>query len=86
MACEHDSRRVTRLEPDGSITVVANHYHDRRLNRPNDVVVSSDGSTYFTDPATFDVESELDFCGVYRFRRTWARSTCWSAISSSPTA
>lgn len=66
VACEHDSRRVTRLEPDGSITVVANRYHDRRLNRPNDVVVSSDGSTYFTDPATFDVDSELDFPGVYR--------------------
>ena len=66
IACEHSARRVTRLEPDGSITVVANRYHDRRLNRPNDVVVKSDGSIYFTDPMTFNVESELDFCGVYR--------------------
>jgi gluconolactonase len=66
IACEHSARRVTRVEPDGSITVVANHYHDRRLNRPNDVVVKSDGSIYFTDPMTFNVESELDFCGVYR--------------------
>jgi gluconolactonase len=66
IACEHGARRVTRLEPDGSITVVANRYHDRRLNRPNDVVVKSDGSIYFTDPMTFNVESELDFCGVYR--------------------
>jgi gluconolactonase len=66
IACEHSARRVTRLEPDGSLTVVANRYHDRRLNRPNDVVVKSDGSMYFTDPATFNVESELDFCGVYR--------------------
>jgi gluconolactonase len=66
VACEHSARRVTRVEPDGSITVVANRYHDRRLNRPNDVVVKSDGSIYFTDPMTFNVESELDFCGVYR--------------------
>ena len=60
------ARRVTRLEPDGSLTVVPNRYHDRRLNRPNDLVVKSDGSIYFTDPATFNVESELDFSGVYR--------------------
>jgi gluconolactonase len=66
IACEHTTRRVTRLEPDGSITVVANRYHDRRLNRPNDVVVKSDGSIYFTDPATFNVASELDVFGVYR--------------------
>jgi gluconolactonase len=66
IACEHSARRLTRLEPDGSITAVANRYHDRRLNRPNDVVVKSDGCIYFTDPMTFNVESELDFCGVYR--------------------
>jgi gluconolactonase len=66
IACEHTARRVTRVEPDGSVTVVANRYHDRRLNRPNDVVVKSDGCIYFTDPMTFNVESELDFCGVYR--------------------
>ena len=66
IACEHTSRRVTRLEPDGSITVVANSYHGSRLNRPNDVVVKSDGSIYFTDPITLNVESELGFAGVYR--------------------
>ncbi len=66
VACEHGTRRVTRLDPDGSITVVANSYHGRRLNRPNDVVVKSDGSIYFTDPITLNVESELDFAGVYR--------------------
>jgi gluconolactonase len=65
-ACEHRARRITRVEPDGSITVVANRYHDRYLNRPNDAVVKCDASIYFTDPATFNVESELDFCGVYR--------------------
>ena len=57
---------MTRLEPDGSITVVANKYQDRRLNRPNDVVVKSDGSIYFTDPGAPDVGLDLDFSGVYR--------------------
>ena len=66
IACEHDTRRVTRLEHDGSITVVANNYRGMQLNRPNDVVVKSDGSIYFTDPMTMNVVSDLDFCGVYR--------------------
>ena len=66
IACEHDSRRVTRLEPDGSITVVANNYRTARLNRPNDAVVKSDGTIYFTDPATLNIVSELDYFGVYR--------------------
>jgi len=66
VACEHLARRVTRQDPDGSITVVANHYHGHRLNRPNDVVVKSDGSIYFTDPGLGRIESDLDFCGVYR--------------------
>ncbi len=47
LACEHDSRRVTRQEPDGSITVLANSFQGRRLNRPIDVIVKSDGSIYF---------------------------------------
>jgi gluconolactonase len=50
VTCEHRGRRVTRTEYDGSITVLMNHYQGRRLNSPNDVVVSSDGSTWFTDP------------------------------------
>ena len=69
IACEHDSRRVTRHEPDGSITVVANSYQGRRLNRPNDVVVKSDGCIYFTDPWTHQAPPEqwdLNFSGVYR--------------------
>jgi gluconolactonase len=66
VACEHGSRRVTREELDGSITVVANNYHGRLLNRPNDVVVKSDGAIYFTDPITGGVQTELDFAGVYR--------------------
>jgi gluconolactonase len=65
VACEHGARRVTRQELDGSITVVANQYHGRRLNRPNDVIVKSDGAIYFTDPNTRGA-TELDFAGVYR--------------------
>ena len=66
IACEHDARRVTRWDPDGSITVVANSYRGLKLNRPNDAVVKSDGAIFFTDPATLGVVSELDFAGVYR--------------------
>src|SRR5229473_3284695 len=61
IACEHATRRVTREETDGSITVVANNYRGQRLNRPNDVVVKSDGAIYFTDPITLGVQTELDF-------------------------
>src|SRR5258708_21353352 len=69
LACEHDSRRVTRLELDGSTTVLANSFQGRRLNRPNDVVVKSDGAIYFTDPWTNPATPEqwdLTFAGVYR--------------------
>ncbi len=69
IACEHDSRRVTRQELDGSITVIANSFQGRRLNRPNDVVVKSDGTIYFTDPWTSPAAPEqwdLTFSGVYR--------------------
>jgi gluconolactonase len=50
VTCEHDSRRVTRTEYDGSITVLADKFEGKRLNSPNDVVVKSDGSIWFTDP------------------------------------
>jgi gluconolactonase len=69
IACEHETRRVTRQEPDGSITVIANSFQGRRLNRPNDVVVKSDGSIYFTDPWSSPAAPEqwdLTFSGVYR--------------------
>jgi gluconolactonase len=69
VACEHDSRRVTRLELDGSTTVVANSFQGRQLNRPNDVVVKSDGCIYFTDPWTNPnppQQWDLTFSGVYR--------------------
>lgn len=50
VTCEHDTRRVTRTEYDGTITVVADRYQGKRFNSPNDIVVKSDDSTWFTDP------------------------------------
>ena len=69
LACEHDSRRVSRREPDGTITVVASSYQGRPLNRPNDVVVKSDGCIYFTDPWTSPLaptQFDQGFSGVFR--------------------
>ena len=50
LACEHQSRRVTRTEPDGSLTVLADRFEGQRLNSPNDIVCRRDGSIWFTDP------------------------------------
>ena len=50
VSCEHLTRRVTRTEHDGAITVLADRFDGRPLNAPNDVVVASDGSVWFTDP------------------------------------
>jgi gluconolactonase len=50
VTCEHDTRRVTRTEPDGTITVIADSFEGKPLNSPNDVVCKSDGSIWFTDP------------------------------------
>jgi gluconolactonase len=68
VSCEHDTRRVTRRELDGGLTVIANSFQGRRLNRPNDVVVKSDGAIYFTDPGAGIVAEEWDlqYSGVYR--------------------
>lgn len=72
ITCEHSGRRVTRTEPDGTITVIADSYRGRSLNSPNDVVVKSDGTIWFTDPQyglwmSFPgVESEQAHENVYR--------------------
>ncbi|MBN9450720.1 MAG: SMP-30/gluconolactonase/LRE family protein [Bosea sp.] len=74
VTCEHSGRQVTRTEHDGSITVLASHFGGRRLNSPNDAVVKSDGSIWFTDPdygILSDYEgdkspSEIGACHVYR--------------------
>ena len=75
VSCEHGARRVTRTEPDGSITVIADSYKGKRLNSPNDVVVKSDGTIWFTDPnygimsdyEGHKADMEQDGCYVYRF-------------------
>lgn len=64
--CEYGSRRVTRLEDDGSFTVVASHYRGMQLSAPNDVVVKSDGSIYFTDTGGVQAGQEIDCSAVFR--------------------
>jgi len=74
VTCEHGGRRVTRTEADGRITVVADRYKGKPLNSPNDVVVKSDGSVWFTDPdygimsdyEGYKADREQDGCFVYR--------------------
>ena len=72
IACEHATSSLVRLAPDGSRTVLASHFDGRELNSPNDVVMRSDGSIFFTDPwygrmPVFGVERprDLGFQGVY---------------------
>ena len=73
ISCEHGRRRVTRTELNGDITVIADMYLGKPLNSPNDVVVRSDGTIWFTDPhygiltnyEGFQAEQELP-CNVYR--------------------
>ena len=50
LTCEHDTRRVTRTEYDGTITVLMDHFQSKMLNAPNDLAVHSDGAIWFTDP------------------------------------
>ncbi|MDR5761419.1 SMP-30/gluconolactonase/LRE family protein [Caballeronia sp. LZ035] len=74
VTCEHGNRRVTRTEPDGTLSVLADRVDGKRLNSPNDVVVRSDGSVWFTDPPYgiltdyegHKAESEIGGCHVYR--------------------
>jgi gluconolactonase len=73
LVCEHASSRVTRTEPDGTITTLASHHEGKELNSPNDIVVRSDGGIYFSDPTYGRKEyygeprpQELSFQGVYR--------------------
>lgn len=72
VACHHFSRCVDRLEADGSVTVIADRYRGLKLNRPNDVVVKSDGAIYFSDPPPRppltppEHTPELDIAAFYR--------------------
>lgn len=73
ISCQHGSRSVTRTEIDGSITVLVDNFEGKRLNSPNDVVVKSDGTIWFTDPPygiLTDYEghkSEMEQSGCYVF-------------------
>ena len=72
--CEHGRGRVTRLDKDDKLTVLADKYQGKRLNSPNDAVYKSDGTLYFTDPPygfpkeDQDPKKELKFNGVYRLK------------------
>jgi gluconolactonase len=69
IVCESTTRRLTRTEIDGSVTVLAERYNEKRLNSPNDVVVRLDGTVYFTDPFYLSGNppppEELDFKGFF---------------------
>ncbi|MBV1694364.1 MAG: SMP-30/gluconolactonase/LRE family protein [Hyphomicrobiales bacterium] len=74
ITCEHQTRRVTRTEHDGTITVLADRFEGKRFNSPNDVAVKSDGSIWFTDPdygilSNYEGDRavpEIGGCNVYR--------------------
>lgn len=74
VVCQHGNRRVIRHEKKGPITVLSDNYNGKRLNSPNDVVIKSDGTIYFTDPpyglpkAYNDTKKELNSQGVYRIK------------------
>lgn len=74
IVCQHGNRRVIRHEKKGPVTILSDHYNDKRLNSPNDVVIKSDGTIYFTDPpyglpkAYNDAKKELNSQGVYRIK------------------
>ena len=84
ITCEHGGRRVTRTEYDGTVTVLIENWQGKRLNSPNDVVVKSDGSVWFTDPPFgilgnyegHKAEPELAH-GVYRIDRACCRWRNW---------
>jgi gluconolactonase len=74
LTCEHLTSRLSRTNLDGSYEILASHFEGKELNSPNDVVVKSDGTLYFTDPPFGRINARvgelrplaLGFCGVYR--------------------
>ncbi len=76
ITCEQGTRRVTRTEPDGRLTVIADRFDGKRLNSPNDAVVRSDGSVWFSDP---------DFGITSDYEATARRARSAPATSTGPT-
>ena len=72
VSCSHGHRRIERTEYDGTITVLADRWQGKRLNSPNDVVVTSDGTIWFTDPA-YGIDSDLE-----GFRAPMEYGGCWA--------
>ena len=66
IVAENTMRRVTSVESDGTVTPIAEEFEGTTLNQPNDIVVRSDGTIYFTDPYYGDATTDLDFHGVFR--------------------
>jgi sugar lactone lactonase YvrE len=74
ISCEKGNRRITRLERDDTLTVITDHYKQRKFNGPHDCVFRSDGTLFFTDPTLWykmiarykTIEPELDYRGIYR--------------------
>jgi gluconolactonase len=79
VTCEHLTRRVTRTEIDGSIAVIADKWDGKRLNSPNDAVVKSDDSIWFTDPA-YGIDTDYEATGRHR------KSMAAMSIASIPKA
>lgn len=75
ISCSHGARAVLRTEPDGTVTTLVDSYQGKRLNSPNDVVVKSDGTIWFTDPPYgilsdyegYKADQEQERCNVFRF-------------------
>jgi hypothetical protein len=84
VTCEHGGRRVTRTEYDGSVTVLMDSWQGKRLNSPNDVVVKSDGSVWFTDPPfgiLGNYEGHKAEPELPRMPRPSCPTCCWSHCS-----
>jgi len=87
VSCEHRSRCVSRTEHDGTRKVLASHFEGKRFNSPNDVVVKSDGSVWFTDPS-YGIDSDYEGdaspseIGAQRVYRVASESTAISVVAS----
>ena len=91
LSCHHASSRVTRMDNDETMTALASHFQGGELNSPNDIVVKSDGSIYFTDPpfgreakVGIPREFQLDFNGVYRLDPANAALTLLTSALNRP--